>query len=76
MRRLSWLKAATVAGRHEAGTVVAADTVVVPWNDPHRDIQRKLAVEAELFLVGCLKDQIVASVMAGSSTNNPRAAGG
>jgi len=29
VRRLSWLKAATVAGRHEQGTVVAADTIVV-----------------------------------------------
>ena len=23
-----------------------------PWNDPHRDIARKLAVQRELFLVG------------------------
>jgi hypothetical protein len=23
-----------------------------PWNDPHRDIARKLAVQPELFLVG------------------------
>jgi len=23
-----------------------------PWNDPHRDIERKLAVQPELFLVG------------------------
>jgi len=22
-----------------------------PWNDPHRDIERKLAVQPELFLV-------------------------
>ncbi len=29
VRRLSWLKAATVAGRYQEGTVVAADTVVV-----------------------------------------------
>ncbi len=29
VRRLSWLKAATVAGRRERGTVIAADTVVV-----------------------------------------------
>lgn len=25
--------------------------LVVPWNDPYRDIQRKLAVQPELFLV-------------------------
>ena len=23
-----------------------------PWNDPHKDIARKLAVQPELFLVG------------------------
>jgi ribosomal protein S18 acetylase RimI-like enzyme len=36
-----------------------------PWNDPYRDIARKLAVQPELFLVGVLKRNIVASVMAG-----------
>jgi len=39
--------------------------LVVPWNNPHRDIQRKLGVQPELFLVGCLADKIVATVMAG-----------
>lgn len=29
VRRLAWLKAATVAGRHEKATVIAADTVVL-----------------------------------------------
>jgi ribosomal protein S18 acetylase RimI-like enzyme len=36
-----------------------------PWNDPHKDIARKLAVQPELFLVGEADDRIVASVMAG-----------
>ena len=36
-----------------------------PWNDPHKDIARKLRVQRELFLVGTLKGQVVASVMAG-----------
>jgi ribosomal protein S18 acetylase RimI-like enzyme len=36
-----------------------------PWNDPHKDIARKLAVQPELFLVGTVEDRIVASVMAG-----------
>lgn len=36
-----------------------------PWNDPHKDIRRKLAVQPDLFLVGLLNDEIVASVMAG-----------
>jgi ribosomal protein S18 acetylase RimI-like enzyme len=36
-----------------------------PWNDPHKDIARKLQVQPELLLVGTLDDQLVASVMAG-----------
>lgn len=36
-----------------------------PWNDPHKDIRRKLCVQSEWFLVGLVKDQIVASLMAG-----------
>ena len=36
-----------------------------PWNDPGKDIARKLAVQSELFLVGEVAAQIVASVMAG-----------
>ena len=36
-----------------------------PWNDPHKDIARKLAVQPELFLVGVLDDAVMASVMAG-----------
>lgn len=39
--------------------------LVVPHNDPHADIRRKLAVAPELFLVGTLDSQIVATVMAG-----------
>ena len=34
-------------------------------NNPHRDIERKLAVQPELFLVGLLDGKIVAGVMAG-----------
>lgn len=36
-----------------------------PWNDPHKDIARKLAVQPELFLVGTLDHEVMASVMAG-----------
>ncbi|WP_319521121.1 GNAT family acetyltransferase [uncultured Desulfosarcina sp.] len=39
--------------------------LVVPWNNPHHDIQRKLDVQPELFLVGCLVNKIAATVMAG-----------
>ncbi len=36
-----------------------------PWNDPHQDIQRKLTTQPELFLVGTLGGEIIATVMAG-----------
>lgn len=36
-----------------------------PWNDPVKDIQRKLAVRPDLFLVGERDGNIIASVMAG-----------
>jgi ribosomal protein S18 acetylase RimI-like enzyme len=39
--------------------------LVVPWNDPHRDILRKLKVQRDLFLVGCHNGRIVATAMAG-----------
>lgn len=39
--------------------------LIRPWNDPHRDIVRKLRVRPDLFLVGVLDGRIVASVMAG-----------
>lgn len=36
-----------------------------PWNDPHKDIDRKRKEQRELFLVGTIDKKIVASVMAG-----------
>jgi ribosomal protein S18 acetylase RimI-like enzyme len=39
--------------------------LVRPWNDPHRDICRKLTVNPEWFLVGLVDAKIVATVMAG-----------
>src|SRR6218665_2771199 len=40
--------------------------LVRPWNDPHRDIARKLTVHPELFLVGVDEDDaVIAVVMAG-----------
>ncbi|MDM4764002.1 GNAT family acetyltransferase [Galbitalea sp. SE-J8] len=43
--------------------------LVRPWNDPHRDIERKLTVQPELFLVGVgdegVDEGVVAAVMAG-----------
>ena len=39
--------------------------LTVPWNNPYKDIARKLKVQAELFLVGYLEDKLITSVMAG-----------
>lgn len=39
--------------------------LVVPWNDPVKDIERKLRVQGEMFLVGSLGGGLVATVMAG-----------
>jgi ribosomal protein S18 acetylase RimI-like enzyme len=39
--------------------------LVVPANNPKRDIERKLLVNPEFFLVGSLHKQIVATCMAG-----------
>jgi ribosomal protein S18 acetylase RimI-like enzyme len=36
-----------------------------PWNDPQLDINRKLAVDPDLFLVGTEGGKLVASVMGG-----------
>ena len=36
-----------------------------PWNNPHQDISRKLAVQPELFLVAVDGRDVVGSVMAG-----------
>ena len=49
---------AVVALWHECG-------LTRPWNDPHKDIARKLSEQSELFLVGTVGDEVVASAMAG-----------
>lgn len=39
--------------------------LVRPWNDPDKDISRKLRVQPELFFVGVIDRQVMASAMAG-----------
>jgi ribosomal protein S18 acetylase RimI-like enzyme len=39
--------------------------LVVPWNNPKSDIERKLKVNPELFLVGIIDDRIISTVMGG-----------
>jgi ribosomal protein S18 acetylase RimI-like enzyme len=36
-----------------------------PWNDPHKDITRKLQVGADLFVVGIEANALIASAMFG-----------
>jgi ribosomal protein S18 acetylase RimI-like enzyme len=42
-----------------------ACNLVVAWNDPVKDIQRKMLVDPDLFLIGQLSEDIVATVMGG-----------
>lgn len=52
----------------DADAVVAlwkACELVVPWNDPYLDIQRKAAEHPELFLVGELDGELMATIMGG-----------
>ena len=39
--------------------------LVMPWNDPEKDICRKLNTQRDLFLVGTIGSKVVATVMAG-----------
>ena len=39
--------------------------LVYPQNNPRRDIERKMEVNPELFLVGLVDEKVVASVMGG-----------
>lgn len=39
--------------------------LVVPQNDPAKDIERKLKVDPDLFLIGLIDETIVATVMGG-----------
>ena len=36
-----------------------------PWNNPHKDIARKLQVQPELVLFGLLRNSLIATVMGG-----------
>ena len=39
--------------------------LIVPWNNPQTDIDRKYADSAQMFFVGELENELVASCMAG-----------
>ena len=39
--------------------------LIVPWNDPYKDINRKLSIKDNLFIIGEFNKNIIASAMAG-----------
>ena len=39
--------------------------LVVPWNDPLKDIKRKLTIKDDLFIIGEINKKIIATAMAG-----------
>tara|TARA_B100000029_G_scaffold511560_1_gene605947 strand:- start:1216 stop:1644 length:429 start_codon:yes stop_codon:yes gene_type:complete len=39
--------------------------LVVPWNDPVKDIKRKMSIKDNLFIIGEINNKIVATAMAG-----------
>ncbi|CAN7483948.1 GNAT family acetyltransferase [Devosia sp. LjRoot16] len=54
--------------RRDTDAVVAlwqASGLTRPWNDPVKDIERKLAVQPELFLVGERDSEVIATAMGG-----------
>lgn len=53
------------ADEYQVIALWGACELVVPWNNPNRDIERKLRVDPDLFLVGELTGKVVATCMAG-----------
>ena len=61
----SWVRAFQVDDEAEVIALWGRCELLRPWNDPHKDIQRKLAVQPELFLVAGLGSRIVGTAMGG-----------
>ena len=59
------VRAFTVADTEAVIALWHACGLTRPWNDPHLDIARKMAVQPELFLVAEDDGVVVGSVMAG-----------
>lgn len=43
----------------------AACDLLRPWNDPHKDIDRKMSFQPDLFFVGTLNHDLIATAMLG-----------
>ena len=39
--------------------------LIIPWNDPIKDIKRKLSIKDNLFIIGEINNKIIATAMAG-----------
>ena len=54
-----------IADSEEVIAIWQACGLTVPWNDPHKDIARKMEVNPELFLVAEVDGRIAGTVMGG-----------
>ena len=59
------IRAYLEADEAEVVALWTACGLVRPWNDPRKDIARKLALQRDLFLIDAVDDRIVATVMGG-----------
>ncbi|MFZ1400191.1 MAG: GNAT family acetyltransferase [Candidatus Promineifilaceae bacterium] len=55
----------TLADSDAVIAIWEACSLTVPWNDPHKDIARKMQVNPELFLVAEVNGRIAGTVMGG-----------
>ena len=64
---MSELKMRAFRDEDEAAAIAlwSACDLTRPWNDPAKDIARKRLVQPELFLVGTIDDEVVATAMVG-----------
>jgi ribosomal protein S18 acetylase RimI-like enzyme len=65
VRKLIEIRAFELSDENAVVALWRRCNLVRPTNDPHKDIRRKLRVRPDLFLVGVLEGDVVASVMAG-----------
>ena len=65
MSRMIEVRAYRESDQDDVVTLWRECGLVKPWNDPVKDIRRKLDVQRDLFLVGLLDGKLVATVIAG-----------
>ncbi len=61
------MKIKTFSERYRSDVIALweACNLTRPWNDPNKDIDRKLTFQPDLFFVGIIEDRVAASAMAG-----------